>query len=1097
MKYRIGLDIGIASVGWCVMKHNENDEPSQIVDLGVRKFIPAEVPKTGASPAVDRRVARGTRRVIRRRRHRLDKLKNLLQSQLLEGKDIDFSPCDIYDFRAKALDEKIDDNVLCRIIYSIAKHRGFKSNRKADLKNSDNTKMKKAIDENSENIKQYRSIGEMYVKDEKYHQIREKHCNGAALQYSVFRTRNKAGQYDKTLSRADVLAEIEAILDAQKELGNEKITPDFVGKVLWVVDYQKSYDEGPDFPSQYHVTFNVGPCTFFPEEKRAPKASFSCEYFTALCDINHLTVDGEKLNAEQRQVLIDAFLKSESLNYAKVRKLLGLGEYAIFGGKSGCNKDERVFVKRTFSYAVLKILKIKENPKQYEELLNKIAYCFATRKSDERRLAFLREETTLTPEQQTALLELDTSKFGNLSLKALKMLNVELEKGFVYSDACKNAGLFVPEYQKKIKLKYNDIPELNDITSPVVKRSVSQTIKVINAIIDKYGSPCAIFVELAREMGKGPDERKRIENRQKKGFERNENAVKELKELGILSPTGQDIIKYNLFKEQDGKCAYSQKSFVQVFGNLRNAFLDNNTQIDHIIPRSRCFDDSFNNKVLVLASENQMKGDRIPYEYFGSDEARWKRFEAWARDRYFSDKKHPNEKLERLLRKELTENQEKELNNRALNDTRYVAKFVKEMLENHLIFAESKLSKRPVRTLNGGMTSFLHKIWGIKKERFEDDLHHAVDACIISCTDSGMVKRVTRFLHFNYLKKLGKECVFVEKSTGEVFTEQQIREKYGEHYQMPYETFKRELQIRISPCVLDYKDELFKFGYSEEELSALRPVFVSRMVNHKVKGAIHEQTINSKKLATDDKLIVTTKTKIQDLKLDKDGEIEGYPEKYKKDDPELYQALRNELRKYKKDFPNDYAKQAFAKPFFKPSRSATSQNEVKSVKLQKVFGNSIEVNGGVAKNDSMIRIDIFEKGGKNFFIPVYVADYYRKTLPNKIAKPGAYKKWPILDDTYKFKFSLFQNDLIHIKSDKPISFYPRDKKAEKKAVMLNDLFVYYAGANRATVSISFETVDGKYYAEGKGIQTMEIEKYEVDILGFYRKIKIETRKEFH
>ena len=49
--YRIGLDIGIASVGWAVLQNNSQDEPVRIVDLGVRIFDKAEIPKTGESLA--------------------------------------------------------------------------------------------------------------------------------------------------------------------------------------------------------------------------------------------------------------------------------------------------------------------------------------------------------------------------------------------------------------------------------------------------------------------------------------------------------------------------------------------------------------------------------------------------------------------------------------------------------------------------------------------------------------------------------------------------------------------------------------------------------------------------------------------------------------------------------------------------------------------------------------------------------------------------------------------------------------------------------------------------------------------------------------
>lgn len=67
--YRIGLDIGIASVGWAVLENNSEDEPIRIIDLGVRIFDKAEIPKTGESLAMPRRMARTTRRRLRRRKH--------------------------------------------------------------------------------------------------------------------------------------------------------------------------------------------------------------------------------------------------------------------------------------------------------------------------------------------------------------------------------------------------------------------------------------------------------------------------------------------------------------------------------------------------------------------------------------------------------------------------------------------------------------------------------------------------------------------------------------------------------------------------------------------------------------------------------------------------------------------------------------------------------------------------------------------------------------------------------------------------------------------------------------------------------------------
>ena len=149
---------------------------------------------------------------------------------------------------------------------------------------------------------------------------------------------------------------------------------------------------------------------------------------------------------------------------------------------------------------------------------------------------------------------------------------------------------------------------INEITNPVVKRSVSQTVKVINAIIRTYGSPQAINIELAREMSKTFEERRKIKGDMEKRQKNNEDVKKQIQELGKLSPTGQDILKYRLWQEQQGICMYSGKTIP-----LEELFKPG-YDIDHILPYSITFDDSFRNKVLVTSQENRQKGKRTPYE---------------------------------------------------------------------------------------------------------------------------------------------------------------------------------------------------------------------------------------------------------------------------------------------------------------------------------------------------------------------------------------------------------------------------------------------------------------------------------------------------
>ena len=186
---------------------------------------------------------------------------------------------------------------------------------------------------------------------------------------------------------------------------------------------------------------------------------------------------------------------------------------------------------------------------------------------------------------------------------------------------------------------------------------------MINAIIDKYGSPKAIYIETAKDLSKSYDDRKRIEFKQKENYENNEKIKEYIRETFNFEPKPFDIVKMKLWREQGGKCAYSLKSIP-----AERLFEENFVQVDHIVPFSRCFDDSYNNKVLVFSSENQNKKERTPYEYFGEDTERWNSFEAFVNLTY----KFNHKKKENLLIKKFNDEKSKEWISRNINDKRYI-----------------------------------------------------------------------------------------------------------------------------------------------------------------------------------------------------------------------------------------------------------------------------------------------------------------------------------------------------------------------------------------------------------------------------------------
>ena len=90
LNYILGLDLGIASVGWAVVEIDEEENPIRLIDVGARIFERAEVPKNGNSLAAARRQARSARRLIRRRAHRLLRSRRLLKNEgVLQAADFD------------------------------------------------------------------------------------------------------------------------------------------------------------------------------------------------------------------------------------------------------------------------------------------------------------------------------------------------------------------------------------------------------------------------------------------------------------------------------------------------------------------------------------------------------------------------------------------------------------------------------------------------------------------------------------------------------------------------------------------------------------------------------------------------------------------------------------------------------------------------------------------------------------------------------------------------------------------------------------------------------------------------------------------------
>lgn len=1090
MSYAIGLDCGITSVGYAVMDLDDNGNPRRIIRLGSRIFPAAEHPKDGSSLALPRREARSTRRRLRRHKHRLERIRYMLVDEGVLSQEqldqlYDAPVTDIYALRVDALDRPLTNEEFARVLIHLAQRRGFKSNRKVDKEEKENGKLLTAVSGNSILMEEkgYRTVGEMFAKDEKF----------------AFQKRNKAENYTNTVSRDMVEDEVHKIFASQREAGCTFANKIIEDRYVDILFSQRSFEEGPGGNSSYggnQIEKMIGRCTFFPEELRAAKSSFSFQYFDLLQAVNHIRIVSDDatrdLRPDERQKVLDAAFKTDGLTFKKIRAVLELSDGDRFKNVYYRSDDKEEWESKTkFQH----LRAYHEMRKKFDKLnkghinsisrsdLDEVGYALTVYKTDDNIVSYLKEHTSLEQAEIDSVLMMPSfSKFGHISVKACKAIIPGLENGLTYDKACEKAGIKFQGHSFEGKTVFlpanpNDAPELEDINNPVVRRAVSQTIKVVNAIIREQGeSPVYLNLELAREMSKSFQDRQEIKKSADENNARNEKIKKEIIDnFGKANPSGQDILKLKLYHEQQGISLYSQK--VIAYDRL---FEPGYVDIDHIVPYSVCFDDSFRNKVLVFSSENREKGNRVPLDYLRGEEAN--NFVV-----YVNANVKDYKKKQRLLRSRPTEEDIKRFKERNLNDTKYLSRFLFNFIQDHLQFSEIESDKvKRVRSVNGAVTAYMRKRWGISKIRENGDLHHAVDAAVIACVTDGMINRISRWSRYHEIEyeEIDGESFAIDPRTGEVLA----------RFPLPYPEFRKELDARLFENEEHMHEALMRLNnYRGVELSMIHPCFVSRMPNHKVTGPAHQDTVRSPRHYDEDGIVIA-KTSLQSLKL-KDGEIDGY---YKPEsDRLLYEALKARLIEYGGD-----AKKAFKDEFYKPKADGSQGPLVRKVKTFKKSSLNVPVNDGkgVADNGSMVRIDVFLVPDDGYyFVPIYVADVLKEELPNKASvasKP--YSEWKEMEDQ-DFMFSLYPHDLIRVekKSGHIKLSLSRAESTLPKTIESSEFFLYFRAADIGVASIIADNHDGSYYAKKLGIKTLKsVEKYQVDVLGDVYKVGKEKRQHF-
>ncbi len=297
--------------------------------------------------------------------------------------------------------------------------------------------------------------------------------------------------------------------------------------------------------------------------------------------------------------------------------------------------------------------------------------------------------------------------YASLSSKAIRKILPHLKDGLEYSVACEYAGyrhskksLTKEEINNKVLKDKLELLPRNSLRNPVVEKILNQMVNVVNAIIDEYGKPDEIRIELARELKKSAKEREEMTKSINETTRLHEGFVKILhgEPFFLKHVSRNDIIRYKLYEE------LKFNGYKTLYSNTyipREKLFSKEFDIEHIIPQAKLFDDSFSNKTLEVRQVNLDKGNATAYDFVAEryDEQGISEYEKRIESLY-NNKVISKTKRDKLLMKEA--DIPSGFINRDLRDSQYIAKKAREILEDIVRF---------VVPTTGSITDRLREDW--------------------------------------------------------------------------------------------------------------------------------------------------------------------------------------------------------------------------------------------------------------------------------------------------------------------------------------------------------------------------------------------------
>lgn len=455
------------------------------------------------------------------------------------------------------------------------------------------------------------------------------------------------------------------------------------------------------------------------------------------------------------------------------------------------------------------------------------------------------------------------SDYGSLSARAIKKILPFMKDGHKYDVACSLAGykfsassLSKEEIEQRVLKNELQPIKKNSLRNPVVEKILNQLVNVINAILsdEKMGKPDEIRIELARELKANNEQRNKMTSNIAKATREHEQYRTILSsEFGIARVTKNDIIRYKLWLECNKISIYTGLPIEA------SKLFSKEYDIEHIIPKSRLFDDSFSNKTICERNLNIEKSNKTAFSFLSE------KFTDAEFEQYKGRVKNLFGKISYTKSKKLMMSDSDiptDFINRQLNETQYIAKKAKDLLFDIC---------KTITSTSGIITDKLREDWELVElmkelnwDKYEklgltyeekgkngerlykikdwtkrnDHRHHAMDAITVAFTKPA---------HIQYLNNLNANSDDSTNSKSIKGIENKYLEK-DKHNKLrfvkPKEHFREEVKNHLNNLLVSYKSKS-KVVTNNKNITKRKNGFNSK-IQLTPRGQLHKDTVYGK-----------------------------------------------------------------------------------------------------------------------------------------------------------------------------------------------------------------------------------------------------------